>query len=151
MKSKSIYLGGGITGLSFQEANDWREYSIKWLLRYGIKGISPLRDKQYLKDEKDLKHFYSAQVLSLPKSITCRDLYDVKNCDIILMNFSNAKIPSIGSCCELGYAKAFEKPVITITEDNQIHNHPFINEISSFTVKTLKQGLEICISILQPY
>jgi hypothetical protein len=53
--SKLVYLAGPITGTSYGECNDWRDYAAS---RFAdrpdnlIAVISPLREKHYLKDEK---------------------------------------------------------------------------------------------------
>ena len=43
---KSVYLGGAIRGLSYEEITDWREYAKQELAKHGITGISPMRGKR---------------------------------------------------------------------------------------------------------
>lgn len=149
--NKSIYLGGPITGDSFQNINDWREYAWKILKQYQIKGISPMRDKGFLSKEKKIADHYNHNSLAIPRGIYRRDSFDCRNCDAMLFNFSESKIVSIGSCVELGIGAALNKIIIIVTGKNQIHEHCFINELLSFKVETLDQGLDVAISVLGAY
>ncbi len=55
----TVYLAGPIAGCSYAGCTDWREYAIGALLDAGIKGLSPMRAKEYLKDvERKLEHPY---------------------------------------------------------------------------------------------
>jgi hypothetical protein len=50
----SVYLAGPIAGLTFDGAADWREKAIERLTEFGIKGLSPLRAKEYLRGSGEL-------------------------------------------------------------------------------------------------
>ena len=55
----TVYLAGPISGCDYEGATDWREYATQELGRYGIKGLSPMRAKEYLKNvTQKLEHPY---------------------------------------------------------------------------------------------
>ena len=103
-----------------------------------------------LNSNTKLKKFYN-DPLKCPRGIYTRDKNDVKNCDLMIVNFLGSKTVSIGTCVEYGWADSFSKPVITIMEkEKNIHNHPFIQEISGFLVETLDEAIAIAKFILKP-
>jgi len=139
----TVYLVGPITGLSYGEATDWRDYAVKDLSEHNIKGISPMRCKEYLMQEKILADEYNQKVLSCAKGITTRDRWDCHRCDAILVNFLGATKVSIGSILEIAWADAAGKPIVLIIDKDNIHQHAMINEIAGFVVRTLDEGLAV--------
>ena len=138
-----IYLVGPITGLSYGEAIDWREYAIKELADNNLKGVNPMRCKEYLMQEKIIADAYTEKVMSCAKGITVRDRWDCHRCDAILANFLGATKVSIGSILELAWADAAGKPIILVMEPDNVHQHAMVNEIAGFVVHTLDEGLEV--------
>lgn len=139
---KSVYLCGPITGLSYKGTTDWRKYVARHLAA-DIVPLSPMRGKAYLKKEKDIAHSYDKSPLSTAKAITTRDRNDVMNCDVMLVNFLGAKVVSVGSVVEFGWADAFRKPVVLVSEKDNIHRHPITDEIVGFHVDNLDEGIKI--------
>jgi len=86
-----VYLAGPITGLTFEEGQDWRVEAQKMLSPLGIYGYSPLRGKEYLKKEGVLVGSYEESPLSTAKGLTSRDRYDVMSCDAVLMYLKGAE------------------------------------------------------------
>ncbi len=147
--SKRVYLAGPITGLSYADGSDWRDYAIKELETWDIEGLSPLRGKDYLAafesiEKQHLEH--TEWPLSLPAGIVGRDRNDVKTSDLILVNFSGAKKVSIGTCMEIAWADAFRIPVLVVTDPS--HDHEFINHLASWKVNTLEEALALVPAIL---
>src|SRR5271154_4659941 len=108
-----VYLAGPISGQSFAAAADWRKYAkqeLFWASEGRIEGISPLRYKEYLRDEKHIAESYEHITLSSAKLITCRDRMDCKRSDAVLINVLDAKTVSIGTMIELGCAEELGKP-----------------------------------------
>jgi nucleoside 2-deoxyribosyltransferase len=142
------YLAGPITGLSYGECTDWRE----WMhnnLPDNIIGLSPLRAKDYLKGEKTIAMEYASHVLSCERGISTRDYNDVKRCDVLVVNFLGAKTVSIGTCMEIAWAKAMQKPIVAIIEkEGNIHDHPMIRDSIGFRVETLEQASWVTQAIL---
>lgn len=139
-----VYLAGPITGLSFGEATDWRQYAIKALAKEGIKGLSPLRCKDYLANEKSIDVQYDNYVLSTGKGITTRDRWDCHRSDALLVNLLGAEKVSIGTMMELGWANSAGKPIVLCMEDKgNPHDHAMVREVCGFVVNTLDHGIEV--------
>jgi nucleoside 2-deoxyribosyltransferase len=72
-----------------------------------------------------------------------RDEYDVRRADALLVNFEGAKSVSIGSCLEIGLARALNKPTVVVIpapgsdESVNPHQHPMLEEFASTVVTTL--------------
>lgn len=117
-----IYLAGPITGLDWKAATEWRKNLIDKFKdasngRNNYIALSPLRGKEYLENETDIKDSYHGYRMSTPKAITERDLNDVRRSDLIIVNFIGAERVSIGTVLEIGAAKILNKPVILVIED----------------------------------
>jgi len=117
-----IYLAGPITGLSWEAATKWRKDLIEKFKdastgRINYIALSPLRGKEYLENETDIKDSYQNHRMSTPKAITERDLNDVRRSDLVIVNFIGADRVSIGTVLEIGAAKALNVPIILVIED----------------------------------
>lgn len=146
----SVYLAGPIKGLSYDEATDWRIDVEHQLQRAGIRSLSPLRFKDYLKDEKELKENYPGHNLSKSKTLFTRDMMDVRTSDLILANFLGAEKVSIGTCVELGVAFEAKKPVIVIMEaKSNPHDHDFVKNIACCIVHNIPSAVDLVISFLK--
>ena len=148
---KRVYLAGPITGLTYGDCTDWREYAQKTLGAVGITGVSPLRAKNYLKtcEGELIGDEYFDKVLSCAKGITTRDRWDAMNCDLLLVNLLGAEKVSIGTMIEYGWADAARNPIITvIEEDDNRHDHAMVRELTGFRVETLDEGLNVAKAIL---
>ena len=149
MKEFLLYCAGPITGISYEESTDWREYVAKKLPKY-IHAVSPMRGKKYLTNDKVIKDSYEEHALSSQKGITCRDRMDVMRCDAILVNFLGAAKVSIGSVLEIAWADAWRKPIIIVMEKENIHNHAMIREMAGFITDTLDNAIIIATAVLSP-
>lgn len=149
MNRPKVYLGGIISGLSFKDANEWREIAQKKLEMYGIQAASPLRGKDHLADETVLhKMGYEKKVMSSQKGITTRDRWDVMSSDLIIMNLLGAKSPSIGCSMEIAWADLLRKPIVAIMEPGNVHEHCMLLECVNFRVHTVDEAIEITRKIL---
>lgn len=145
---KRVYLAGPISGLSYGGCTDWREYAKSELAKEGIIGVSPMRAKEYLAEEMNIKDSYNT-VLSCGKGITTRDRFDTKNCNLVLANLLGAKKVSIGTVLEFGWADAYRNPIIAVMEKSgNPHDHAMIKELIGFRVETLDEGIHIAEAIL---
>lgn len=143
-----VYLAGPITGLSYSEANSWREEFAK-LLPEDITARSPLRGKAFLglQDKKKTK-----STIVSDKGITMRDKYDCCNSDAVVFNFLGASTISIGTCIEVGWASACNKPMVLIMEKptkeiENVHEHIIIREVCGYHVTTVEEAADL-ISIM---
>lgn len=146
---KTVYAAGPITGLSFGNATDWRQELFDRLSKNNIKVLSPLRAKDYLKDEQVIGDSYEQHVLSSQRGITARDRNDVINCDAILVNLLGATRPSFGTVMEIAWADMLRKPIVLVMEkEGNIHDHAMIRECSPFRVETLEQACTVLRALL---
>ena len=149
-----IYLAGPITGLTYESANDWRS---AWAPRFeeiGHTTASPLRGKEALRGKGVL-----SGVFDEGKAAVMRDLYDIRHADIVLANFEDAKIPSIGTIAEIGYAFAYNRFILTVMSDPEAaematlgtnpprpdhnpHDHIFITEMSSVILPSMSEAFD---------
>jgi nucleoside 2-deoxyribosyltransferase len=144
----SVYLAGPITGASYGDSTDWREHARAQLAQSGIVGVSPMRGKDYLRGEGAVKDAYAEHPLSAAPGITARDRFDVRRCDLVLLNVLGAERVSIGSCIEVGWADAYRKPLILVCEPYNPHWHAMVRQIAGFVVDTLDDALGICKAVL---
>jgi nucleoside 2-deoxyribosyltransferase len=153
MSSKpSVYLAGPITGLSFGNATDWREYARSRFNDAGIAAFSPLRANTYLSKENSLKDRYDNNPLSTAHGIVTRDRFDTMTRDLILINFLGATKVSIGTVMEVAWADAARKPIIIAMEPGAVnpHEHSMLTEVSGYIVPTLDEAIDVAIKVLLP-
>lgn len=147
----SVYLAGPITGLTYDEGQDWRAYAKDWLDAEGIDGYSPLRAKDYLRACGVLeKQYHGLNALSEPAGITARDRFDCMGRDLVLVNFVGATSVSIGTCIELGWADASRTPLVVAMEEDNVHHHAMVNAMAGFIVPTLDEALIVARAVLRP-
>jgi nucleoside 2-deoxyribosyltransferase len=145
-----VYLAGPITGLSYGESTDWRDYASR-LLAPEIIGYSPMRNKKYLAQEKEIASFYQAEhPLSTPKGIMTRDYWDVHTSDLVLVNFIGADKVSIGTVMEVAFAHAHRVPVVMAMEEGNLHTHPMMEQATGYVAPTLEKAIEYVRHFLLP-
>lgn len=146
---KSVYLAGPITGCSYGECVDWREYAIEQFSPV-VKAFSPMRAKEFLKEYATLPatdYEYVTKKYDSPfindYQIVTRDRNDVLTCDAVLMNLLDAPQISIGTMVELGWADAFRKPVILVWDhEKNKHYHGFVKALAPVQVTSLEDGIK---------
>lgn len=148
--TKSVYLSGPISGLTYQEGAGWREYACR-ALAPGIACYSPLRGHQHLDGEGELRGSYPQHPLTTAAALTARDRHDCMHCDLLLVDLTGASEVSIGTCIELGWADAFRKPVVLVMEPKgNIHDHPLVRSVCAFRVPNIEEALQVVRAILLP-
>ena len=107
----SIYLAGGMTGLSMSEQNAWRNQVKDVLEGYyfsdRVKCINPV---DYYNTFDNSLHDSDIQIMQF-------DLHKVRTSNLIIMNFNN--MHSLGSMAELAIAYDRGIPVIGLNETEQ--------------------------------
>ena len=153
----SVYLAGPITGLTYDEGQDWRLEAKAWLDAHGIDGYSPLRAKTHLRELGVLDNagtpdsaYIGLNALSEPAGITTRDRFDCMGRSMVLVNFVGAEKVSIGTCIELGWADAARVPLVIAMEEDNVHRHAMVNSVAGFIVPTLSEALTVCKAVLLP-
>ncbi len=150
MSAKKVYLAGPITGVTYTDCTDWRDY-MRDKLPSNIETYSPMRGKTRLSDRANgnvILDSYEDDPLSSNKGINARDYNDVKTCDAVFVNFLGAKRVSIGTVMEIAWARAFNKPVVCVMEKDNLHNHSMLNYACGFILETLEEGADVLTAIL---
>lgn len=143
MTTKTVYLAGPISGLSYQGCTDWR-HAVKRSLYGSVRCLSPLRAKDYLSKEVEIADHYAEHPLSCQRGIMTRDRYDTMSCDIVLANLLGATRVSIGTMMEIAWADMLRKPIIIVMEkEGNLHDHAMVREAAGFRVETLDKAVEI--------
>jgi nucleoside 2-deoxyribosyltransferase len=146
-----VYLAGPISGKTFDESEGWRDYARRMLhlTGTGIEAYSPMRAKEYLRDEGTIDPFVqSPEVMSTPSGITTRDRWDCTRADVVLANFADSgDRVSIGTCIELGWADISRVPVVGVLPEDNVHNHPMVWELVGFRVPTLDEAIEVIVAM----
>lgn len=152
----TAYLSGPITGKTYEEArNGWRKEFDTKMADKGLAGgsyhtmLSPMRHEGHLAEVKGpLEKQYPDNLFSRPKMIVAKDFLDIKMSDIIVVHLLDAVKVSIGTMVELGYAKALGKTIVTIMQPGNMHEHPFVTEVSDAVVENLDDAVAIVDSLL---
>lgn len=146
-----VYLAGPITGLTYDQGQDWRTKVKAELSNKGIDGFSPLRAKSYLAGHGPLQGAYDEFPLSTAKGIVARDRNDVRTADLVIFNLLGATRISIGTCIEFGWADAYRIPSIVVIEKNgNCHSHPMVEALSPFIVDNIPDAIDLAAMILKP-
>jgi len=151
----TVYLAGPITGLTYDDGQEWRDHARAVLRSYGIEAYSPLRAKEYLRDHGVLDaggsdSSYADIALSSSSGIVTRDRMDCTTRDLVLANLTGAERVSIGTAIECGWADAARVPIVCAMEDGNVHDHAMIRGLAGFIVPTLEEAVEVAAAILLP-
>jgi nucleoside 2-deoxyribosyltransferase len=154
---KLVYLAGPITGLDYAGCTNWRNMAVATLAFAGIKGLSPMRWKEYLREQGILPALRNAQedyeyakygVMSTSRGIMTRDRFDATRCDVLLVNLLGAEKVSVGTVMEIAWADLKRTPIVAVMEAGNVHEHGMVNEAIGFRCDTLEEGLNIVKGIL---
>ena len=125
-----IYIGGSITGQTYEEASKYFDTTKFDLKQMGYYVYSPLTAKGYLRTEiKPLKAGGYNYPISTNHAIFERDRWCVQQADIFYLNLmlSGTRV-SIGGIMELAWASALGKHTIVSLPEDNIHRHAFVLE-----------------------
>lgn len=148
----TVYLSGSITGLTYDEATDWRTKSELAFALSNINAVSPLRAKAFLKAQDKLSAVLdSGHGVASNQGVTNRDRFDIMNCDCLLVNLLGATRVSIGTMVELGWADAARIPIVIAMESDNIHQHCFVNTLATYIVDNIEEAQQMVVEMLKPY
>lgn len=124
MENVKIYLSGAMAGISWEEQTEWRQR-----VKRAIKS-------RYYANEKKIAFFDPTQFYNFKekahkseKEIMEFDLYNLRNSDLVIVNFGNGGNKSIGTSMELMLAKELRIPVIAFGHNEE--THPWMLETCS--------------------
>lgn len=135
-----IYLVGPITGLSYSQVMDRYRAQFSLLKSYGYQPICPMVGKDYLKNERVLHGLGYTNPTSTGRAIKGRDRWMVKQADILLADFTDSEVASIGSCMELAWADILGKHVIAVIPEVNVHRHAFIIECANIIFTEMEEA-----------
>lgn len=110
---KYVYLAGPIEGCSLQEIDSWRNFVCDHFYD-DIIGVNPTRITS-----------------KSPDCIITQNYFDTKTCDLILAYLPkeiNDRRASYGTIFEIAWAYSLQKPIIIVSDDDYVHNHPVLQE-----------------------
>jgi nucleoside 2-deoxyribosyltransferase len=149
--SKRLYLAGGISSYTYDEAEAWRDQVRQALKEHSIDCYSPLRAKSFLQSEGVLNKAYEYNPLSSAKGILYRDHDDCCKADLIFVNFLKATSTSVGTAMELAWAMDNHIIVVAVMEkDTEFNTHPMMLECITYRVETLEEGIHVTKAVLLP-
>ncbi len=135
-----VYLAGPIYGLSYGQATEWRDYVTEQLAPE-ITAYSPLRGGALLSGSEDMDE---RELITHDPMFSCivgRDFNDVRTCDLVFVNLSHAKQCSIGTIAEMAAAYAFNKPIVLVMDEGNIHDRLFVTKLALYWVKVAADDL----------
>jgi nucleoside 2-deoxyribosyltransferase len=140
----NVYLGGPITGLTYRQAQAWRQDKA-FRLSLDILGLDPLSPLDQHGPPSDLdiplNAFFEEQIGVDVSTVVLGDLKMIEASDIVLFNFLDSDHASIGSAAELGWANAKGKPIVSAVKQDTVHHHPFVTVLSKEIAPTLDAAL----------
>jgi nucleoside 2-deoxyribosyltransferase len=129
---KQIFLSGPIKGISREESLTWRIKATEYLSK-NFEVIHALRGRE----EKETFTDYKVAVI--------RDLSDIKNSDILLVNDTLENCSMIGTSMEVFYAFQQNKPVIVF---GNAHNKDyFLNYHTHLRTNTLEEACDVLVKM----
>jgi nucleoside 2-deoxyribosyltransferase len=148
-----VYLAGPITGLSYDQGQDWRVKATEKLADFGVAGLSPLRAKEFLRQCGMLsgtgEEYAHLGVLATPRCVMTRDRFDATRCDVLLVNLIGATRVSIGTVMEIAWADLARIPIVVAIEPaGNPHEHMMVNEAIGFRLPSLDEALTVVGAIL---
>ena len=154
-----VYLSGTMQEEK-EDHREWRRKATILLGKHGVVTRSPYRGRDRSQIIKMNNYHYivsEAPVSSrLSNILVSRDLKDVIDCDIVLVNLKETKggRPSIGTIAELAWAYEHHKPVICVVDkestDTHYYKHPFMHQFVSQWVSTLEEAVNLIVNYWHP-
>lgn len=153
MSKPRIYLAGPVTGLSYEDATQWRVEAVRRLPE--IRCFSPMRAKQAQQGRQCLgweaNDLHDADAIFTPKGIVARDYLDCRKADLLLVNFEpSAPEISIGTVSEISWAWADRTPTIVIATPGNRHDCKWLRELVPFWTDNFDDAIRLVQTILLP-
>lgn len=165
-REPSVYLGGHIAGLKYGCAVDWRAEAIESFRRDEILGISPMRYKEFLQitgkarlDETESPPVDSYEAMLLSDDfVSLRAETDIRRSTLLLANFvypgerleEISRMITKGTLIEFGIARGARKPIVTVMEPGNVHNHAMVRALSDYILPDIETGIKVAKAILLP-
>jgi nucleoside 2-deoxyribosyltransferase len=138
----TVYTALPITGRSYDEVVNDIHTTKNQLESYGYHVLQPMTGKAYLRNEVEFKAEGFQNPVSTNHAIFERDMFMVKTCDIVLVNFTLAKPTAIGMTMELAWASILGKHSVIVLPKDSPHRHAFILEAADIIFETTEEAME---------
>lgn len=149
---KTVYLAGPIAGCTDDEARSWRKMAAEFLLRFGIRGVSPLRDEAPVNGGyATAEAFRETNNAAFGRAIAAKNWFDVRMCDMMLAYVPLLNRPTYGTIWEIGAFYALGKPIVLVSNNPAVVNHPDIDISVGWKFEHIDEGLAKIVQILGPY
>lgn len=122
-----LYLAGDIALATSEETESWRK-DVTEHFRWSsprITCLNPLRGER--KPAPGEKYGYDSG--GHFGEIFTKNWFDITRSDLILAVMLAKSHPSIGTLSEINWAWVLKKPVVLVTHDNRVSNHPLIRHM----------------------
>lgn len=139
----SVYLAGPIAGLTYDGAQDWRNYVAAHLNSANVECLTPMRGKQFLKNEGVITSAAYDNVVATSKGVNRRDFFDTTRSTCVFVNLLNAKKVSIGTVMEIAWAYQARVPSIVVMEKGNVHEHIMIEDACHYVVDSLEAAINL--------
>lgn len=150
MTTYKVYLSGPITGLTYDEGNDWREYATK-RLKNNIVPLNPLRCKEWAKEHGVIGDHTKDQHpwMASDAFIGTRDHWDTVRSELVLVNLLGATQVSVGTVLEIGMAHARGVPIFVVMEDEgNCHEYGMVRAYTTMRFNKLDDALDAVNALL---
>ena len=154
---KYVYGAGPIAGLNEDEATIWRN-DVANRLQDASDGkiilISPLRCEPLQPGMVYADDGATDKMWSDPRAINAKNWLDTESSDLVLAYLPkemNDRRPSIGTIIEIGWAIGLKKPLIVVSDDKQVMEHPLIKCNAAWRLDNLDDAVEVIIGLFGDY
>ena len=150
---KYVYLAGPIAGCTEEEATEWREYVCTYFT-HGIIGIYPLRCEPLKEGLTYTEDGATPKMWSDPRAIATKNWLDTESCDLVLAYLPkelNERRPSYGTTIEIGWAIGLRKPIILVTNDEYLTEHPLIKANVNWVFQDFENALDVIHGLFDDY
>ena len=90
-------------------------------------------------------------LMSSQRGVFHKDRMDVQRADAMIINLLGAEKVSIGTVMEIGWANAWEIPVVLVMEkEGNVHDHCMIREACPFHVESVEEACQVVTQLVMP-
>jgi len=126
----SVYISCPISGRRFSEVFADYDRLTAELRTAGFRILSPMIAKDDFRSLDALagRQAYALSPICTPHAIMRRDLWMVRQADVLFCDLTGVEAVSIGCCMEIGWAYAEGVYSVVVMEEANVHRHAFILE-----------------------
>lgn len=138
MSKPKAYLGGKMSGLTYEQMNDWRRKVKTYLEGYGVQCFNPV---DYYNFELDRNTYTEHEVKEF-------DIFLVRNSTIFIVNLEYPD--TIGTAIEMQKAQDWGIPVIAFGRTKERPVHPWMTLCITKECKTMADALNYIVKFYLP-